>query len=236
MKRTLIDFFNRESARYEQFASRRDFVITLREKVVPLLKGRVLDVGSGSISDFRDGAFDHYLAMDISTGMLKRFKRERRFEPVCGDALALPFRAESFDVLIYRSVLHHLNPEGTKKKKMEERLLQALSEARRVLKGNGKVLVIEPCFSPFLETVENLLAPFIRWGMRHLGVPYVFLFSAGGLSAFLKKGGLENIRLIPIRGGGKGSGWIIPILGLPFFKIPKRFSPSRVHLIEGSKE
>jgi hypothetical protein len=119
---------------------------------------------------------------------------------------------------------------------MEERLLHALSEARRVLKGNGKVLVIEPCFSPFLETLEGLLAPFIRWGMRHLGVPYVFLFSACGLSAFLKKGGLKNIRLISIGGGDKGSGWIIPVLGLPFFKIPKRFSPSRVHLIEGSKE
>lgn len=235
-KRSLKDFFNREASRYQQFIKGRDFVTFLKEKVNSHLKGRVLDVGSGRISDFEDGSFNYYVAMDISLAMLQGLKPKGRIERVCGDARALPFREGAFDLLIYRSVLHHLNPNGMPKDEMERSLKELLIEARRVVKRDGKVLVIEPCFPPFLETVEHILTPFIRWVMRLLGLPYVFLFSYRRLTVLLKKGGWDSLRVTHIKGTGKSREWITPVLGLPHVKIPRGLSPSKVYLIEGSKE
>ena len=75
MKGTARDFFERESNRYDDFVKERDFVPSLVKKVSPLLRGRVLDVGSGCITDFRDAAFDLYLAFDLSMGMLSVWMR-----------------------------------------------------------------------------------------------------------------------------------------------------------------
>ena len=112
MKVFARDFFDQESDRYKEFARIRDFVIHLQEKAQSFLKGRILDVGSGSVSDFKDGPFDLYVAFDLSLRMLWNLSHNEGVKKVCRDANALPFREVSFDLLIYRSVLHHLNPEG----------------------------------------------------------------------------------------------------------------------------
>jgi len=51
-------------------------------------------------------------------------------------ATALPFEAESFDVVVFRLVLHHVVDQGP--------LRPALAEAYRVLRPGGRVLAIEP--------------------------------------------------------------------------------------------
>lgn len=235
MKESAKDFFDRESKRYQQFVKGRDFVCSLRERVNPLLNGRILDVGSGCITDFTGGSFTLYVGMDISLGMLLGLPRRGKLGAVCGDANALPFREGAFDVLIYRAVLHHLNPDGISGDETERVMERVLSEAGRVVSNGGKVIVIEPCLPPLLEGVEKWVAPITQFVMKVLGLPYVFIFSIRRLSSFLQKGGWNILSLTQIKGTGKRWDWIIPILGLPFIKIPRWLSPSKIYVIEGGK-
>jgi ubiquinone/menaquinone biosynthesis C-methylase UbiE len=52
---------------------------------------------------------------------------------VCGDALSLPFASGSFDVVLCRDLLHHVQDR-----------LSAVRELRRVCRPGGEVWVIEP--------------------------------------------------------------------------------------------
>ena len=235
MKGSTKDFFNQESTRYEQFVKGRDFVLSLKEKVNPLLKGRVLDVGSGCIADFKDGFFDLYIGLDLSLGMLLGLPREEKIKPVCGDAMGLPFQDGSMDVVIYRAILHHLNPGGKAPHEMEGVVRLAFSEARRVVRKDGQILVIEPCLPPLLVGFERWFGFFIRFVMRCLNLPYVFIFSRDSLSKLLGRGGWIFLKTDHIEGTGRAWEWIQPILGLPFIKIPRWTSPSKTYLFQGRK-
>jgi SAM-dependent methyltransferase len=90
---------------------------------------RVLDVGSAdgpSVGWLRD--VRRHTALDIDP---------RGLQPggVCGSALALPFRSESFDVVAAFDVLEHCEPES-----------QVLAELRRVLVPGGRLLLSVPAY------------------------------------------------------------------------------------------
>lgn len=235
MKGSPQEFFDRESSRYGQFVKQRNFIPFLRRKVSPLLRGRVLDVGSGSVFDFETETFDLYVAMDLSFGMLSELEQGEKITAACGDANHLPFREAAFDTVIYRAVLHHLNPKGKPLPEMKETVKRVLFEARRILCGEGQILVVEPCLPGWLVKVESALAPMIRWSMERLGLPYVFLFSKKELSDLLKGGGWASIEIEPVQGSGRNWEWIMPVLGLPFIKIPRWASPSAVHIFRGRR-
>lgn len=58
---------------------------------------------------------------------------------------ALPWPADSFDVVTLVGVLHHFY-----------RLQEALHEIRRVLRTSGRLIVVDPCFFPPIRQVLNL--------------------------------------------------------------------------------
>jgi SAM-dependent methyltransferase len=96
--------------------------------------GRSLEIGGGS------GNFKEFYPDVITTDIV--------FTPwadVIADAHQLPFRPSSFENLILIDVLHHLENPCT-----------FIDEARRILRPNGRVIMIEPCISLFS-------APFYDW-------------------------------------------------------------------------
>lgn len=106
--------------------------------------GRILDVGCGTgiISELYPNL--DIIGIDISEGML-RFNKRRWIK---ASAEAIPFEDESFDMVICRSLLHHL-PDAEK----------GLTEIRRVLKPGG----IFTCW----ETNAGWLAERIRERTQH---------------------------------------------------------------------
>jgi SAM-dependent methyltransferase len=66
-----------------------------------------------------------------------------------GDCRSLPWAASSKDVLIVQGGLHHLLD-------LEHDLVQVLSEARRVLADGGRLIVVEPWLTPFLQVAHAL--------------------------------------------------------------------------------
>lgn len=121
---------------------------------------RILDVGCGtgqSLRIYRRQA-DFYVGIDLSLGALGlaagRFHQASWSQ---ADALRLPFRAGSFDVVAFSSVLHHIGDRAG-----------ALAEARRVLRPGGWAFAFDP----------NLLHPAMLL-FRHPRSP---LYSSQGVS------------------------------------------------------
>lgn len=129
--------FDRASASYESAAR-------LQAEVAAELLGRldafrfaprvVLDLGAGTGRVTRELKRRYpralVLALDLAPGMLREAKRHqrlwRRFERVCGDALRLPLRDASVDLVFSNLMLQWCEP-----------LDAALAEVRRVLSPDG---------------------------------------------------------------------------------------------------
>jgi malonyl-CoA O-methyltransferase len=136
--------FDRASAGYEAAASLQARIAAeLLERLEPFrfAPAVVLDLGSGTGRVTRE-LKRHYprarvVALDIAPGMLREARRHqrpwRRFDRVCGDALRLPLRDGSVDLVLSNLMLQWCDP-----------LAAALSETRRVLTSGGFL-----CFSTF---------------------------------------------------------------------------------------
>jgi SAM-dependent methyltransferase len=97
---------------------------------------RVLDVGCGS-GHSRRVYLDRshgYVGIDLSLGALRLARRRIRESAwLQTDALSLPFRDASFDVVAFSSVLHHVADRRA-----------ALAEAARVLRPGGGAFAFDP--------------------------------------------------------------------------------------------
>lgn len=144
------------------------------------------------------------IGVDISRQMLlitmKRLKRRKLYERtdlVEADLEFLPFRNSVFDSLIYIASIHHLPSKKAR--------LNAVLEAKRVLKKRGKVLitvwsllqkrfiktVFKNMFLKILGKRKSLGDVFIPW--KHKGVAYFryyHLFTPWELKSLIRSSGL----------------------------------------------
>jgi ubiquinone/menaquinone biosynthesis C-methylase UbiE len=81
---------------------------------------------------------------DLSEHLISQYKGPAHC--YVADARALPFSESSFDVVSVQGGLHHLSST--------EDLRQALLEIHRVLRPHGKLIVVEPWLTPFLQFVH----------------------------------------------------------------------------------
>lgn len=99
-------------------------------------KAMVLDIGCGAgrfcSPIVEDGL--SYIGIDISQGQIDQAKKAcKQGQFIQGSMLNLPFEDSQFDVVVFIASLHHLeNPD---------KRLQALKEAKRVLKKDGVILI-----------------------------------------------------------------------------------------------
>jgi len=113
---------------------------------------RVLDVGCGN------GAYlDHVtgVGLDSSVGML-RAARERSHRPLlAGNALALPFFDNAFDVVLCAHMLYHVTERE-----------MAIAELRRVLSAEGTCVVVtngEQNSAELVKLVEDVVGHGWKW-------------------------------------------------------------------------
>ena len=157
----------------------------------------VLDIGSGPgflASEMAEevGADGHVHGIDPSESMLAIARHsETPVDYSRGDALALPFGDEQFDVAVSTQVYEYVDDiEG------------ALAEARRVLRPGGRLLVLDTDWDSIVwhssdrERMERVLA---AWN-EHLADPYL----PRRLPALMRAAGLElaDAAIIPILNHG----------------------------------
>jgi len=137
------------------YPSRKRLYEYLDEQVVHMEGKKVLDYGCGlgeeSLRYINSGA-SKVIGIDISTKFINDASRKCEdlnidrdlYEFIEMDAHDLQFQDNSFDVVIGYAILHHLDPS------------LALKEIHRVLKPNGRVLLLEPL-------ADNPLLKIFRW-------------------------------------------------------------------------
>jgi len=124
----------------------------LRDRLLPGLRGRVLEIGAGTGVNFpRYGPAARVVALDADPAAA-HFLSRRADAPrlVCADAERLPFRAASFDAVVFTLVLCTVREPA-----------RAAAEARRVLLPGGVVVVLEHVRAPgaFLSRAQRMLTP-----------------------------------------------------------------------------
>jgi SAM-dependent methyltransferase len=145
---------------------------------------RVLDIGSGPgflAAEMAEevGPDGHVHGIDPSESMLAIARRhDSRGDYGVGDALALPFADEHFDVAVCTQVYEYVEDVGA-----------ALAEARRVLRPGGRLLVLDTDWDSIVwhtRDRERMQRVLIAWN-EHLAHPYL----PRQLPSLLRAAGLE---------------------------------------------
>ncbi|MEH7383378.1 class I SAM-dependent methyltransferase [Bacillus sp. JJ1533] len=111
---------------------------------------KVLDFGAGTGANCTLCTPEHYFGIDPDSNRIefaKRLNKNYRFETFTGNQL--PADDDSFDLILIIAVLHHIPPEM---------VCSYVKEFKRILKPNGRIIVIEPCLFD--------KSPISNWFMR----------------------------------------------------------------------
>jgi ubiquinone/menaquinone biosynthesis C-methylase UbiE len=112
----------------------------IREIVGPIESGtRILDAGGGTgIVARAFGIGLDYCCMDLDMARL-RVARRRGASAVQGDATLMPLSSRSIDLVVLRSMSHHLDDVGFAK---------MVAECWRVIKPGGRLLFLDAVWAP----------------------------------------------------------------------------------------
>jgi ubiquinone/menaquinone biosynthesis C-methylase UbiE len=131
-------------------AMRRQELAAYRSRVIPSANGRVLEIGIGSGLNlpFYSHNVERLIGLDPSAKLLSMVRQNLRpntpsLELIEGSAEAIPLENDSVDTVVTTWTLCSIPDAG-----------RALSEMRRVLRPNGRLLFVEHGIAP---------EPNVRW-------------------------------------------------------------------------
>jgi len=142
----------------------------------------VLDVACGNgrlIGMLSDRAAIRAYGLDVSEEMIRvaaAAHPDIRFQ--VGSADILPFGDSSMDLVTVCCAFHHFEHPSV-----------FMSEAHRILRTRGVLLIAEPCLPPVLRQIENLFIPFFRMGD-------VKTYGRRQLERFFRNAGFNQIAVV----------------------------------------
>lgn len=147
-------------------------IADLRQKVIPLAQGRVFEIGCGGGLNqpfYRKDAIDSFAGIDPSEFLVEKARQRARangWEAEVKEGIGedIPFAASSFDTVVCTFTLCSVQDHG-----------QVISELRRILKPDGRLLFLEhgrapdPGVAKWQDRIEPAWKPFT--GGCHLTRP-----------------------------------------------------------------
>jgi SAM-dependent methyltransferase len=139
---------------YWWFVGRHNLVLTFLQKLYPNRSDlTILDIGCGTGAMSQKLArYGKVVSADFSPLALQ-FSRRRKLNRLCiSDAMRLPFRDDSFDLIVALDILEHLPDDQA-----------ALCEFQRVLKPGGRVVASVPAYQSLWSAHDVALMHFRRY-------------------------------------------------------------------------
>lgn len=114
--------------------------------------GRMLDVGNGGVFEYDTERVREIVAVDLFLDQLPPDRFPDNVTARRGDALALTEASESFDAVLEAFIYHHI--VGTRPADLVANVRQAMSEAERMLRPGGTLIIGESCVPRWFYAVE----------------------------------------------------------------------------------
>jgi len=175
----------------------------IKETMDPYIEGDVLDLGNGGIFTYDPQRARDILAVDICfTEDTALFKKIPNVTYQYGNAMSLEeVTHKSFDVMIIQFLFHHTAEEGFKKVLGNGK--KVISNALKVLRPGGKLIIVEQGIPRIMEFCERAFYGLACFVLKLLNLPPVYIYSKKTLLKLLKEGGFENMRYKIISCGKK---------------------------------
>jgi ubiquinone/menaquinone biosynthesis C-methylase UbiE len=126
------------------YKANHEIILSLTEHYLPKKMLRILDAGCGTgLLSKRLEKYGEVTGLDMSEEAIK-YAKKRRVHVIKGSVNKLPFKAESFDVVVSIDVLYHRQVDDKK----------AMSEIYRVLKSGGVFICRVPAH-PWLLSAHD---------------------------------------------------------------------------------
>ena len=194
-------------------------------RISPYLHGRVVDVGSGGILNYDLSKIDALFLVDITTANKERARKNTFF--IHGNVCTLCIGSATVDVVIMQHLLHHLADDSLSKTLAH--LHAAFSEAYRILKSGGVILIVEGTVPYSLDLLQRFLFPLNKRLYKLLfHFPMVLQYAKKTIFQSLHSVGfsVQKTEIVP-------DGDILPIFGM---NLPRKYIPLRHHFIVAEKK
>jgi SAM-dependent methyltransferase len=118
---------------------------------------KLLDVGNGGVFEYPTEVVESIVAVDLFLSEIPTGRFPDNVVAREGDALALDEPDEAYDTVLHSYLYHHL--VGDMAAALVENVSQAISEAERVLRPGGKLIVAEGCVPRWFYGFEKVAFP-----------------------------------------------------------------------------
>jgi SAM-dependent methyltransferase len=151
------EFFARE--RWSQQLAEIDSYKLIRKVIGAEVAGtrRLLDVGNGGVFEYAPELVESIVAVDLFLSEIPTDRFPDNVEAREGDALALDEPDEGYDAVLHSYLYHHL--VGDAAAALIDNVRQAISEAKRVLRPGGRLIVAEGCVPRWFYGFERVAFP-----------------------------------------------------------------------------
>ena len=142
----------------------------------------VLDVGNGGILNYNWQSIARLDCADLSVSQsaIQRYEKFSNISLFQSDILGLNnIEDNTYDAVIVQAVLHHLAGETINK--TNKNVITALESCMRVLKPDGKLLIVESTVLPFFEQMERICYPLMQLFFKICNFGAVFQYSTPSL-------------------------------------------------------
>jgi hypothetical protein len=231
----LREFFDRQQVDNEYESLKRmtrELDVEAGRRLNAMVRGDSLSVGG--VWDFFSWSdqLRSLTVLDLSHEMLKAYCPENAVG-VVGDFYSHEFPDESFDSIVFPLMLHH-TPQGNWRVS-ESRVEEAIARARRWLRKDGQVLILEYCPAPVWIAVQRALLPVTKRFLAKFDQPLVVMYSRSFYERVLTEriGPAESYRVDP--DGFDYWKWYPVFMSIRWLRMPMALYP-KLHLITASRD
>ena len=171
------------------------------KKITQYVEGtnKLLDIGHGGTFDYDTGQINEIIGLDLDQ-MIDTKYLPKNIKLKIGSALDVPNDLINFDAVLLVMLIHHLI--GKDVNENLENLNKCISESKKTLSSNGKIIIVESCVPKWFYFIEKLIFKSSSYLInRLLKHPPAFQYTKEIIYEVLKKNGFRDIKCEKIKQG-----------------------------------